>query len=175
MTCRFELVESFISEAEQQTLSEWFVDNKHLFGRCRSCRRRLNTRFGSHSIVFPKLAKEIQERIAKLYELSIFNREAISFNGFRGGLLAIIHEPRADTYSHVDGTGDVTCNLIIQMPENGGVLRLDGIDRDTPERSLHSYMPKKYEHGVSETSGTKSRFVLIFRFDDNDWENKVNR
>jgi len=180
MGARFEVVPEFITKDEQQELIAWFdhsLENKInlVHGITTNSVKtfyRKTTRLNDNSRVkFPKLAYELLDRILKYYGLHKNNVQMGA--GCKDGMIAVVTLPKGDTYPHKDpsSTGlDVTFNILVQAAEDGAVLKLDGLDREFPERSLHSYCACKYEHEVSEVKGNQNRYLWIFRVQSPEWD-----
>ena len=72
-----------------------------------------------------------------------------------------------DTYKHRDpklisGRSATRCNIVLQKPESGGELYVEGINFACDERELHCYNVTDNTHWVTETQGNKPRYLWIF-------------
>lgn len=163
---RFDLIENFISEEERLQLVKWFndnLDNRAVFrlgvdakSKVRDYPYRLTTR-GVRNVPYPFVAYKIFERIMKAYA------------GEAEGMIAVATLPKGDTFNHVDpmrgtdGRHSLTLNVLVQGPESGGELTLDGEVRRVEERDLTVWCPTLYKHSVSRVEGSRNRYMWIFR------------
>ena len=170
---RRESFKNFITEEERQAIVDWF-DNSKSFkeGLSRGewgYKGRQTTR-QQKDVDFPPLVFELMERAFSKFKFTEAcvpqplpcGKPIIAVKTFNGG----------DTYSHrdptsIDGMAVLRLNVIVQKPENGGVLHVmdeNGkvIEWETDEGELHCYEVTQHTHAVTKTIGDKPRYILIF-------------
>jgi len=170
---RFERCKNFITELEREELAVWFLeyqDDKSVFkdGLSRGVRgyKLRSTTRNSREFEYPALVGKIFRRITEAYDVARWPKQDVSV----GGVIAVVTRPGGDTYLHTDpraqGSLDaVTFNILIQSADDGGVLRIGDplVERPQEEKELHCYIASKHQHEVTQVSGSKNRYMLIFR------------
>ena len=167
----------FITEEERLALIDWMDNSGYLvkgFSRGEyDYELRYNTRLHRGLVVFPKVAYDIQKRIMELYG---FKTEDIDRAREGSGMVAVKTFVGGDTHKHTDHTNSgghaVRLNVLLQKPDKGGVLHIEGERVDLEERELHGYMATAHEHWVTEVEGDNPRHIWIFGFeiDKDNWE-----
>jgi len=196
MKPRLERIPEFISKEEQKTLIDW-IDEKlskgeipfgytydrvirnHIINK-----KRRTTRVSEKPIDFPQVAYDTQKRLLDTFEWTDNCRiEPICNGNKESGMIVIATFPGGDTHKHRDskvilGRSATRFNIILQKPESGGELYVEGENFACDERELHCYNVTDNTHWVTEVQGDKPRYIWIFGMSipQSDWENgKVSR
>jgi hypothetical protein len=166
-----QIITDFISAPEQQALLEWAqtatlkVRNKpdHLLTRPQNEGKQPTTGDRKSDFISdngPPVFYEVQQRATERFGLEDRLPEHLN----RIGKL-IIHEEDSETPDHIDyfrhmGPGFTRATLIVQLPEEGGKLSVDGVELYLPERALAIYDASK-SHSVSlVTKGRRIAYVF---------------
>lgn len=168
---RTEFVNEFITPDEQQEFADWFKTTNSLkegLSRGQWNYKYRKTTRQQQCVDFPDVAYKVKDRIKNHFGFGGLMQEIDQ------GMIAVVTHPEGDTYWHCDPPSryghPVTCNILIQAADSGGVLCLDEEEIALKERELHCYLPSKYWHGVTKVEGNKDRYMWIYRFIDNSWE-----
>jgi len=190
--CRFDLIKGFITEDERLQFLSWFEaslrDGKNLVdgitkinGRTQDATFRKTTRRNADwsDMDFPPVAYDVFNRIKYLYGYQD-KRHQVTNPGYgaKDGMIAVATMPGGDTYLHQDpGEDIVTFNILIQDSGGGGILELNDTDRVCDEGDLHAYNPCLNRHRVSENTGTKNRYMWIYRLHVpvEEWESRERK
>ena len=108
----------------------------------------------------------------RLYKIPTALKENI---GMDKGFITVITKPDGYTHKHKDATQDtnhcVRFNIVVQAPDEGGILTVGDQTVSTEECELHCYSATRWEHYVTKVKGVTDRIVVIFGFSvGNDWE-----
>ncbi len=163
------------------TLKEWNGDTEERNAPvCTD--KRLTTRTNDDEFDFPQIAYDIQQRIIKDFAFTKNCYIETGGNAKNDGMIAIVTKPGGKTYKHIDPMHNelhaVRFNVLLQEPEDGGELFIEGVKYEIKERELHAYMATRYKHWVTEVKGDKSRYIWLFGFHvpKKDWEDfKIKR
>lgn len=176
---RLTRIPEFITEEERLELVSWMdkgiEDGILVKGLSRGqygYKDRLTTRLNPDKITYPKVAFDIQRRILESFELT--ENCYIEPLG-NGGMICVAIYPGGDTYKHKDPKlygSAVRFNIILQKPEAGGELYVEGENFACEERELHCYNVTKNQHWVTEVEGDTPRYIWIFGMSipHKDWE-----
>jgi len=184
---RREQLNNFITEEERLEFVEWFESSlrneENMFPGLSRGKFGYDVRKTSRQqkkVVFPDVANRVWDRIKNTIS---FTSKCLPQNLPCGKpFIAVTTFPGGDTYSHRDptsihGMSVLRMNIIIQKPDEGGVLHVMDESKvthewDTPEASLHCYNVTEFSHAVTEVKGSKPRFIFIFSMQVpyDDWE-----
>ena len=156
------LYENFISIEEQENLRDWVYKEE--------CRLRINPT-GPHrfynkikNLSENKLVFEIKERIIKKFNFLNFKPEPVLSDWvgmIKDGGFVQLH---IDKYSNLYTGEHHRLNVLIQLPEEGGINTYDGKELAVKERMLVYYRPDLYWHGSTRVIGNRHRLNLSFGF-----------
>jgi hypothetical protein len=158
------LIPNFVSYNECAELTSWINSNHHNFVNANMGGNRKTTRYIDDDIDFPKTALEIRERLKNHLDLEDMIRPP-----FTKGMVASYAEPGDTCYEHTDpiwfeGHHTLHCNVIVQKPEGGGNVVIEGQEFDMPEGNIICYYVSDLKHSVTEVIGSKNRLMWIFAF-----------
>lgn len=158
------ILPNFVSNQECNILSNWILQNHHSFVDARMEGIRKTTRYLTTGIQFPKAALEIREKVRKTLQLEDMVRPP-----FINGMVASYAEPGDTCYTHKDPEWvkdhhTLHCNVIVQKPQSGGNVVIEGKEYDLPEGDLICYYVSNLNHGVTEVLGNTPRLMWIFGF-----------
>jgi hypothetical protein len=168
---------NFISIDEAKEMAFWILQNKNLFKDANMNGRRITTRYSDHnSFNYPLVIKQVRERIVKM--LGVEEEENFRIiPPFKEGVVASCAFPGDTCYEHLDpawhfGFNTLHCNVIVQAPDKGGDLILNGEVEPMRERELCCYLVSKDLHETTLVEGSKERLMWIFGFciDDEKWK-----
>jgi hypothetical protein len=157
------LYENFISIEEQENLRDWAYKEE--------CRLMPNTvqplhRFFNQvtNLSENKLVFEIKERIIKKFNFLNFEPEPVLSDWVgiikKGGFVHL----HIDKFTNWYIGEHHRLNVLIQLPEEGGINIYDGKELAVKERMLVYYRPDLYEHGSTRVIGNRHRLNLSFGF-----------
>ena len=177
---RLERIPNFITEAERLELIDWMdkgVEDGVLSAGYSKGKfdyiNRVTTRLSKKKVSYPKIAFDIQQRIIDAFEWTKYSKiEGISDGQ---GMICVITYPGGDTYKHKDpklAGSAVRLNIVLQKPEAGGELHVEGENFACEERELHAYNVTENDHWVTEVEGDTPRYIWIFGMSVplKDWE-----
>lgn len=183
---RRESFKDFITEEERLSLVEWFDNSKSFkegLSRGEWGYKERETTRQQTKVDFPPLVFELMERAFGLFEwTSKCTPQPISC-GYP--IIAVKTFEGGDTYSHrdptsIEGMAVVRLNMIVQKPDNGGVLHVmdenkNVIEWETEEKELHCYEVTQHTHAVTKVKGNIPRYILLFSMQVpyEDWENNL--
>jgi len=163
----------FVSVGEWQSLLEWCdahpeylcvshsPDGEPYPLRKISCSNAIAAGAG-----FPAVAYEIQTRIRERFPIL-----ADTLPRFHQGMAVGVLLPGGEFATHTDekfrddaGRVCVGVNALIQAPESGGVLHIDGVDHPQQAGDAVAFMLSEQPHGVSAVAGIVPRVVWSWRF-----------
>lgn len=185
MKRRLERIPNFITKEEQEELIAWIekgLENKSLVaGMSRGdygYQFRKTTRLNKKKVNFPKVAYAIQQRILDSFNWTTKCQiEPILNAGQECGMIAVATFDGGDTYKHRDpklspGKSATRFNIILQKPESGGELYVEGENCACDERELHCYNVTDSTHWVTEVHGDTPRYIWIFGMNvpHSEWE-----
>lgn len=158
------LLPNFVSETECNELASWIMSNHHNFVDANMGGVRKTTRYVKENIAFPELALKIRERIKEHLQLEDMVRPP-----FINGMVASYSEPGDTCYEHQDpiwseGHHTLHCNVIVQKPENGGDVVIEGKEYNMPKGDVICYYVSDLKHSVTKVLGNTSRLMWIFAF-----------
>ena len=158
------LIPNFVSSNECAELTSWINSNHNNFVDARMGGIRKTTRYIKDGIKFPQIALEIRERLKNHLDLEDMIRPP-----FAKGMVASYAEPGDTCYEHIDpvwceGHYTMHCNVIVQKPESGGNVVIEGQEFDMPEGDIICYYVSNLKHSVTEVMGSKNRLMWIFAF-----------
>lgn len=158
------VIPNFVSDAECLVLSEWILQNHQTFTDARMGGKRKTTRYLSDNVDFPETALDIRVRIKEYLQLEDMVRPP-----FINGMVASYAETGDTCYEHIDpvwceGHHTMHCNVIIQKPESGGNVVIEGKEYDMPKGDLICYYVSDLKHKVTEVYGDTPRLMWIFGF-----------
>jgi hypothetical protein len=158
------IIPNFVSSNECAELTSWITENHHSFLNANMGGVRKTTRYINGDINFPKIALEIRDRLKNHLGLEDMIRPP-----FINGMVASYAEPGDTCYEHTDpvwceGYHTMHCNVIVQKPENGGNVIIEGQEFDMPEGDIICYYVSDLKHSVTEVTGNKNRLMWIFGF-----------
>ena len=159
-----ETVPNFVSDEECAHLSSWIMENHNRFVPANMGGNRKTTRYLKRGIEFPELAFVVRERVKQYLQLS----DAVK-PPFLNGMVASYANPGDTCYAHRDpvwypGHHTLHCNIIVQKPESGGNVVIEGKEYDMPQGDMICYYVSDLRHGVTEVKGNKDRLMWIFAF-----------
>jgi hypothetical protein len=157
-------IPNFLSNFECNNLASWIMSNHHNFVDANMKGVRKTTRYLNDGIKFPQIALEIRERLKNHLDLEDMIRPP-----FTNGMIASYAEPGDTCYEHTDpvwceGHHTMHCNVIVQKPESGGNVVIEGQEFDMPEGDIICYYVSDLKHKVTEVVGNKNRLMWIFAF-----------
>jgi hypothetical protein len=149
---------------ECNQLTNWIMQNQHIFVDANMLGKRKTTRYLNEGIKFPQIALEIRKRLKNYLNLEDMIRPP-----FTNGMVASYAEPGDTCYEHTDplwceGHHTMHCNVIVQKPESGGNVVIEGQEFDMPEGDIICYYVSDLKHKVTEVVGSKNRLMWIFAF-----------
>jgi hypothetical protein len=158
------VISKFVSSNECAELATWINNNHHNFVDANMGGVRKTTRYINDDINFPKIALEIRERIKNYLQLEDMVRPP-----FTKGMVASYAEPGDTCYVHKDpvwleGHHTMHCNVIVQKPESGGNVIIEGKEFDMPEGDIICYYVSDLNHEVTKVLGNTPRLMWIFGF-----------
>jgi hypothetical protein len=158
------VIPNFVSDIECQVLSDWILQNHHSFTDAGMGGKRKTTRYLSNDIKFPQSALDIRVRIKQNLQLEDMVRPP-----FINGMVASYAEPGDTCYEHMDpvwceGHHTMHCNVIVQKPESGGNVVIEGREYNLPKGDLICYYVSNLNHKVTEVFGDKPRLMWVFGF-----------
>ena len=147
---------NFISQDEQKNLILW-AENEECRLKPNGYQRFCNT---IKNLSDNKLVYEIREKIIERFNLHNCKEELLGdwLGMVKNGGQVHIHTDRRDYKEHH------RFNVLIQLPEKGGVTIYDNKELPIKERTLSYYRPDLYEHGTTKVIGNKPRINLSFGF-----------
>jgi hypothetical protein len=154
------LYENFISIEEQENLRDWAYKEE--------CRLNPNGpgRFFNKikNLSENELVYTIKERIIKKFNFLNFKPEPVLSDWVgiikKGGFVHF----HTDKFTHLYIGEHHRLNVLIQLPEEGGINIYDGKELAVKERMLVYYRPDLYEHGSTRVIGNRHRLNLSFGF-----------
>jgi len=156
------LYENFISIEEQENLRDWVYKEEYKLSPNQNGPERFfrKIKYLSEN----KLVFEIKERIIKKFNFLNFKPEPVLSDWVgmikAGGFVHFHTDKFPDLY-----TGEHhRLNVLIQLPEEGGIHIYDGKELAVKERMLVYYRPDLYEHGSTRVIGNRHRLNLSFGF-----------
>jgi len=156
------LYENFISIEEQENLRDWLYKEEYKLRPNQNGPERFfrKIKYLSEN----KLVFEIKERIIKKFNFLNFKPEPVLSDWVgmikAGGFVHFHTDKFPDLY-----TGEHhRLNVLIQLPEEGGIHIYDGKELAVKERMLVYYRPDLYEHGSTRVIGNRHRLNLSFGF-----------
>lgn len=157
-------IPNFLSNTECANLASWIMNNHHNFVDANMKGVRKTTRYLNDDIKFPQIALEIRERLKNYLAL-----EDIIRPPFTNGMVASYAEPGDTCYEHTDpvwceGHHTMHCNVIVQKPECGGNVVIEGKEFDMPEGDIICYYVSELKHSVTKVTGNNNRLMWIFAF-----------
>ena len=184
------IVRNFISKEDCEILKNWAVQsveqNKNFVpgitfdqdGMKRTI-VRLTTRI-SDSIEYPDLAYIIQNRIMDLFP-KLKTQPIIDGplnGGGKDGIVVSVTYNQGDVYEHVDprvqnsSCVGLRCNILMSVPDEGGMLYVDNKPCDLNPGDLHCYLVTEYKHRVDICSGNTPRVLFMYGWQVNkeEWE-----
>jgi len=158
------VISNFVSSNECAELSSWIANNHHNFVDANMGGNRKTTRYLDDNVKFPGVAKQIRERIKQHLELEDMVRPP-----FTNGMVASYAEPGDICYEHTDpvwceGHHTLHCNVIVQKPESGGNVVINGKEYDVPKGDVICYYVSDLKHSVTKVLGNTPRFMWVFGF-----------
>jgi len=158
------LIPNFLSNTECNELAFWITNNHYNFVDANMGGNRKTTRYIKDNIVFPELALNIRERLKNYLAL-----EDIIRPPFTNGMVASYAEPGDTCYEHIDPVWcedhhTMHCNVIVQKPEGGGNVVIEGQEFNMPEGDIICYYVSDLKHSVTEVVGKKNRLMWVFAF-----------
>jgi hypothetical protein len=158
------IIPSFLSDEECNALVAWEMENHHKFVDANMGGRRKTTRYLQDNINFPPLAIELRNRVK-----TVLGLEDKVKPPFVHGMVASFAEPGDTCYEHIDpewhdGHYTLHCNVIIQKPESGGDVVIDGKPYDLAKGDLICFYVSELNHSVTEVIGSTPRLMWIFGF-----------
>jgi hypothetical protein len=158
------VISNFISSNECAELSSWIINNHHNFVDANMNGIRKTTRYLNEGTEFPQIALEIRGRLKNHLNLEDMIRPP-----FTNGMVASYAEPGDTCYEHTDPVWcenhhTMHCNVIVQKPEGGGNVTIEGKEFDMPEGDIICYYVSDLKHSVTEVIGSKNRLMWIFAF-----------
>ena len=170
MVMRVEVIKAFINQQEIAELNAWAetgVKNKWLdvaISRGQVCKNRLTTRFYGQRFLYPKVAHEIHDRIRARFG---FESAPLVDGHGRDGIVVSYTMHGGDVFAHKDPRSlpelaVLRCNLVSQLPEEGGKLFVGDEQVGIGAGDLHCYLASEYEHYVTEVKGKTPRILWMF-------------
>lgn len=158
------LIPNFLTPEECRILAEWEEQNRHIFQDANMGGNRQTTRFIQDHIDFPPLAHELRSRVKDLLGLDDRVRPP-----FASGMVASYAPPGDICIEHIDpewyeGHHTLHCNVIVQKPESGGDVVIDGVLYNVNQGDLLCFYVSDYYHSVTKVIGNTPRLMWIFGF-----------
>lgn len=121
--------------------------------------------YSNPNFTYPKVAYDIQKRIALTFEFEDFGLSPVG----KDGIISEISFEGGTVHPHIDpiwfeGTQTVHFNIISQKPISGGITHIENDPWEVEETDLLSYIVSKAEHKVDEIVGKKERILWVFSF-----------
>ena len=165
------LAEAKFSQSEAGNILDPEKEKVSIYG---AKNRYSSTIFPDKFDKYPDLIYDIKNRIISF--LNLENLKESEMNGGKGknSIISLVIQPGGDMFAHRDimepnGNHLLRCNIMTQVPEDGGELFVD--DRDGVKQKinlgagdLHCYMVTKYEHYSSTVKGNKNRILWMIGF-----------
>jgi hypothetical protein len=177
-------ISNFVSEQERGTLASWILNNhtQNFFKDAGMGGIRRTTRFSTDAnFEYPQEVANIRARIVDL--LGLYEEEELNiYPPFKDGAVASIAYIGDTCFEHFDpvwypGYNTLHCNVIVQAPDSGGELVLNGVPHEMKQTDLFCYLVSKHLHGTTKVIGDKHRLMFVFGFcvKDDKWENLVEK
>jgi hypothetical protein len=166
------LLSNFVSESERASLLAWCDTNAACLGDARTADGEsyfLRQISNSNAVVeaggFPEVAYQVQSRIRERFPML-----GVSLPRFLDGMTVGVLLPGGEFAEHVDhhfrqdGLVCVGVNTLLSAPASGGVVSVDGVEREQREGDALAYLLSEQIHGVSQVNGNVRRVVWSWRF-----------
>ena len=166
-------LQDFVSSGERQALLAWCDANPAYLGVSHTSdgepyllRKISNSNAIAAGNGFPAVAYEIQTRIRERFPML-----GETLPRFHDGMVVGVLLPGGEFPTHTDekfrddaGRVCVGVNALIQAPESGGVLHVNGVDHPQQAGDAVAFLLSERPHGVSSVAGTVPRIVWSWRF-----------
>lgn len=166
-------LQDFVSVGERKSLLEWCKTHPaHLGvshtpdGKPYPLRKISDSNAIAAGDGFPAVAYEIQTRIRERFPVL-----ADTLPRFHHGMAVGVLLPGGEFQTHTDekfrddaGRVCVGVNALIQAPESGGVLHINGVEHPQQAGDAVAFLLSEQPHGVSAVAGTVPRIVWSWRF-----------
>jgi hypothetical protein len=166
-------LQGFVSDDERQSLLEWCDTHPEYLGITLlpnggpyQLRKISNSNAIAAGDGLPAVAYDIQTRIRERFPML-----ADTLPRFYHGIVVGVLLPGGEFATHIDeifrdneGRVCVGVNALIQSPEGGGVLHIDGVDHPQEAGDAVAFMLSEQMHGVSLVTGNIKRVVWSWRF-----------
>lgn len=149
-------IKNFITDEEHSELKEWAYSVRgYLWENFRYRYFRVLDEIPENELV-----ETIKKRVLKAYGLD-------GVPVIDGGLGSILswHEEGGFVHLHTDKYGDnkhYRFNLILSLPEDGGIPIYNGKELEVEEKMLLPYDAGEHLHASTKTVGSKPRIMLSF-------------
>jgi hypothetical protein len=166
------LLSNFVSESERASLLAWCDTNEECLGNARTADGEsylLRKISNSNAVVeaggFPEVAYQVHGRIRERFPML-----GGSLQRFLDGMTVGVLLPGGEFPEHVDhhfrqdGLVCVGVNALLSAPASGGVVSVDGVEREQQEGDALVYLLSEQIHGVSQVVGNVKRVVWSWRF-----------
>jgi hypothetical protein len=158
------ILPNFVSKEECRELANWIMENHHTFVDARMNGIRKTTRYLLTDVQFPETALKIRKRLKNYLDLEDMVRP-----NFINGMIASYAEPGDTCFAHKDPIWHdnhytLHCNVLVQKPESGGNVVIEGKEYDLPEGDLICYYVSELTHSATEVLGDKCRLMWLFGF-----------
>lgn len=166
------LLSNFVSESERASLLAWCDTNAACLGDARTADGEsylLRQISNSNAVVeaggFPGVAYQVQSRIKGRFPML-----GGALPRFLDGMTVGVLLPGGEFAEHVDhhfrqdGLVCVGVNTLLSAPASGGVVSVDGVEREQREGDALAYLLSEQIHGVSQVNGNVRRVVWSWRF-----------
>ena len=176
-------LKNFVTLGERQALLEWCYSHPEYFGVSHTSdgepyllRKISNSNAIAADDDFPAVAYEIQTRIRERFPMI-----GESLSRFLNGMAVGVLLPGGKFATHTDEKFRddsfrvcVGVNALIQAPESGGVLYIDGVDHHQQAGDAVAFLLSEQPHGVSQVAGNVPRILWSWRFmvDRSAWESQ---
>lgn len=168
---RLEILKNFATPEEITALNTWVLEgvNAGWLGAGSAAdgtriQTRLTTRFYADKFEYSPEVLAVANRVRQVTGISEYpiidghgkNGVVVSYT-LPGGSVDKHKDPKAS-----DGSATLRCNIITQVPENGGVLYIDNQEVPLEVGDLHCYLVSEHEHYVTTVGGSTPRILWMF-------------
>lgn len=156
-----------LNPSELSELTEWVIrySGTQMFSDANMGGNRKTTRFNnSGSLKFPATAYAVRNRIAEMLGFDFEKKP-----GFSDGMVASWAGEGDTCYYHKDpvwheGLITAHCNVLLQAPEKGGKLFVEGQKYEMQVGKPICYPVSEVDHGTTKIIGSTPRIMWVFGF-----------
>jgi hypothetical protein len=155
---------ALLNKVALDNVDRWFDDGWSTGGARIKSRITTRTVMNGKSGLFPPEVIEISERVRK--QAGVDKYPIIDDHGSDGIVVSITYND-GDVHEHNDprsklGHSAYRCNILSQVPENGGELYIHNNKIDVGVGDLHCYFASELLHKVTKVEGDIPRILWMF-------------